>query len=208
MSANSSRRRAAVCVAALIVPAGLAQGQGAPPAAATPQPVELPGYRMQPKDTVTVKVFQEDDLNTTARIDRDGNIFFPLLGKAHISGETVQEATTTMETLLRKYLINPQVYVEITTYTKEHFTILGQVNKPGIFDIPDEGSLTLLEALGMAGGYTKIANPSHIKIKRMENGKEVLYQVDGNKLLDKKYASQPVFQILPGDTIDISESLF
>jgi protein involved in polysaccharide export with SLBB domain len=212
MCAKSIRRRAAAGVVAFVACSGLAMGQGVPQAPATvagsvsPQPSV--GYRLITKDTVHIKVFQEDDLETTARIDNDGIIFFPLLGKAKIGGQTVPEATATMEKLLKHYLINPQVSLEIVSYAKQHFTILGQVNKPGIFDMPDEGTLNLLEALGMAGGYTKIADPHHVIIKRMQNGQEVIIPVDAKKLLEGKNSSQPFPQILPGDTISVAESIF
>jgi protein involved in polysaccharide export with SLBB domain len=212
MRAKSIHWRTAVRLAALIACAGVARGQTTPPAAipvapeANPQPSV--NYRMLPKDSVHIKVFQEDDLETTARIDNDGNIFFPLLGKAKIGGETVQEATATMEKLLKVYLINPEVSVEITSYAKQHFTVLGQVNKPSIFDIPDEGSLNLLEALGMAGGFSKIANPSKIMIKRVVNGQEIVIRVDGKKMLDPKNTTEPIPQILPGDTISVGEAIF
>jgi len=215
MRPNVSRWRAAACAAAFSLPAAFVYGQAAPapapaapPAAAIPNPQPSVNYRLLVKDTVHIRVFQEDDLDTTARIDQDGNIFFPLLGKAKIGGETVQEATATMESLLREYLINPQVSLEITSYAKQHFTMLGQINKPGIFDIPDESSLDLLEALGMAGGYTKIANPSKITIKRIVDGQETVIKVDGKKLVDPRNASEPVFQIQSGDTIIVGEAIF
>jgi len=102
-----------------------------------------------------------------------------------------------MEKLLKVYLINPEVSVEITSYAKQHFTVLGQVNKPSIFDIPDEGSLNLLEALGMAGGFSKIANPSKIMIKRVVNGQEIVIRVDGKKMLDPKNTTEPIRRSCP-----------
>jgi polysaccharide export outer membrane protein len=216
MNGQSLAWRAAACAGALIFAAAVCSGQDAVPvASAIPVAPAVPAgpqpsgsYRMQPKDSVHISVFGEGDLDTTARIDKDGNIFFPLLGQAKIGGETVQEATETMTTLLKKYLINPQVSVEITGYVKQHFTILGQVNKPGIYDIPDESSLNLLEALGMAGGYTKIANPAKIIIKRYVNGQETVTKVNGKELLNPNKASEPVFQVQPGDTINVGEAIF
>ena len=218
MRANLPLGRSAVFLAALLGCALVASGQGTAPAAlqaqavapnvdvGTPEPSV--NYRLAPKDTVHIKVFQEDDLETTARIGSDGNIFFPLLGKAHITGETVQEATATMEKLLNYYLVNPQVSVEIVAYAKQHFTILGQVNRPGIYDMPDEGTLNVLEAIATAGGYTKVADPHHITIKRIVNGQEtVLPNVDGIKLLDPK-GTLVIPAILPGDTISVRESMF
>lgn len=207
------RRQALTCWAALVTCAVVAaQGQTAMPVA-TPLPraggaQPSNNYRMRARDTVHIRVFQEDDLEITDRIDKDGNIAFPLLGKAKIGGETVQEATATMESLLQEYLIKPQVSLEIVSYSKQHFTILGQINKPGTFDMPDESSVNLLEAIGMAGGYTKIANPGKITVRRILDGKESIISVDGKRLLKQKYASEPIFQVMPGDTIVVGEAIF
>jgi polysaccharide export outer membrane protein len=211
MHAAGIAGRGAVWLVVILVCTVSAMGQGAPAApVAQAGAITQPSvnYRLLPKDTVHVKVFQEEDLETTARIDNDGNIFFPLLGKAKIGGQTVQEATDTIQKALLTYLVNPQVSVEIISYAKQHFTILGQVNKPGIFDFPDEGSLDLLEALGMAGGYTKIANPSKILIKRVVNGQETIIKVDGKKVLDPHNNAVAVPAILPGDTINVGEAIF
>jgi polysaccharide export outer membrane protein len=163
------------------------------------------GYRLLSKDTVHIKVFQEDDLETTARIDNDGYIFFPLLGKAKIGGETLQEATETLQSALHTYLVHPEVSIEIIAYAKQQFSIMGQVNKQGVLDFPDEGSLDLLQAIALAGGYTRIANPSKILIKRIVNGQETIIRVDGRKLLNR---SIPVPQVYPGDTINVGEAIF
>src|SRR5271154_7150559 len=70
------------------------------PAAATPAeklPAVSETYKLTSKDVIHIKVFHEDDLETTGRISKDGSIPFPLLGNAKIGGETVQEATLTLE---------------------------------------------------------------------------------------------------------------
>ena len=79
---------------ALFACAPLANANPPQPASAL-QPAA--NYRLSPKDTIHIKVFHEDDLEITARVDKDGNIPFPLLGTAKIGGQTVQEATATME---------------------------------------------------------------------------------------------------------------
>jgi len=165
-------------------------------------------YVIKPRDTVHVLVFQETDLETTGRVDKDGTIAFPLLGTAKIGGETVQEATATMTALLREYLVHPQVSVSIVSYFKDRFTVLGQVNRPGTYDMPDETPVDLLQAIGMAGGYSKIANPSHIDVKRIQDGKEMLIRMDAKKILRQRYAGESVPVILPGDTIMVGESIF
>ena len=68
------------------------------------------------------------------------------------------------------YLTNPQVNLTVRTYARKLFTILGQVQKPGTYPIEGGESVSLLQAIGMAGGYTRIANPSKVILKRREGG--------------------------------------
>lgn len=211
MTTTCAKLACGVAGLALLTCAAMAAGDNAMPPVPAESPAQIPGqpganYHLVPRDTVHIKVFQEDDLETTGRIDKDGYIAFPLLGTAKIGGQTIQDATATMETLLRKYLIRPQVSLEVTAYSKRRFTLLGEVNKPGVYDMPDESSVNLLEAIGMAGGYTKIANPSRITIKRMVDDKETIIKLDGKKML--KDAASPTFQVQAGDTIVVGEALF
>ena len=163
-------------------------------------------YRLNANDTVTIQVFQEDELTITARIGKDGAITFPLVGSVVIGGRSVPEATNIISRALREYLLHPQVSMRIVEYSKKRFTVLGQVNRPGSFDLPDENSLTLLEGIGLAGGYNRIANPSKIMIKRHSAEGETIFRIDAKQMA--KGTKTPSFQILPGDTVIVEESLF
>lgn len=160
-------------------------------------------YRLSPNDVVNVRVFQEEDLLTTARLARNGTITMPLIKSAMISGLTRQEAQERIETLLKEYLVRPQVTVTIVEYTKRRITVLGQVNDPGAIELPAEGNIDLLEAIGMAGGYTRIGNPSKITVKRKVKGKEVSYKLDAKKMANDEGSNR--FEVLPGDTITVDE---
>ena len=165
------------------------------------------GYILAPNDLVDIKVFQEDDLESKVRISKEGTITFPLVGILHIGGKTPQEAARVVRDALAKgYLVNPQVTVNVLSYTKYRVTVLGQVQKPGTYDFPDREKLSLLEAIGLAGGYTRGANPSKVIVKRVVNGKESVYQLNA-----KNMASQGAtkgFEVLPGDVITVAESMF
>ena len=108
--------------------------------------------------------------------------------------------------LAKGYLVNPQVNVGVVEFAKRLVTVLGQVTKGGTFEFPNQGPLSLLQAIGLAGGYSKTANPAKIIVKRRVNGKEVVTQVNGKELAGKKDAVP--FEVLPGDTITVSESIF
>jgi polysaccharide export outer membrane protein len=169
------------------------------------------GYVLSANDQVAVEVFGEDDLRTSGRLNAEGNLSLPLLGSVHLAGLTLTQATARVtELYARDYLINPKVNVSLVGYAKRRFTVLGQVNRPGSFEMPD-GSPTgidLLEAVAMAGGYTRIAAPERITVRRQgPNGDEIL-KVDGKRLARGTGGAQSSFKVRPGDTITVGESIF
>jgi protein involved in polysaccharide export with SLBB domain len=165
------------------------------------------GYRLAPNDLIHVSVYQENDLESRLRISRDGSITFPLLGNVKVAGKTLDQASALLKGLLEKdYLVNPQVTVTLLEQAARRFTVLGQVQRPGTFRIPDGEGITLLQAIGMAGGYTRIANPGKVTIKRKLHGKEEVLQVNAKEMArDQRTES---LEILPSDIITVNESLF
>jgi polysaccharide export outer membrane protein len=164
-------------------------------------------YRLCANDTVHIRVFQEDELETSVKIGKDGSISFPLVGSVLLGGKTLSEASQTLEAALRKFCKSPQVAIRIMEYNKRRFTVLGQVNRPGTFEMPDEAQLSLLEAIGMAGGYSRIANPSKVILKRSNpNGLEQVFHLDAKRMA-RDSAAAP-FLLKTGDTIVVEESLF
>ena len=163
-------------------------------------------YRLATNDVVHIKVFQETELETTARVAKNGTVTIPLIKNAAIGGLTRQEAEERIETQLKEYLVRPQVTVRIVEYTKRRITVLGQVNDPGAIELPAEGNIDLLEAVAMAGGYSRIANPAKITVKRKVNGKETTIKLDGKKMANDEDNSR--FEIMPGDTITVGERIF
>jgi len=163
-------------------------------------------YRLCPNDVLRVKVFQEDDLTTELRLGKDGSATFPLLGVINLGGKTVEEAAATIRALLGKdYLVNPQVTLTVTEYAKRRFTVLGQVQKPGSYDIPSEESVTLLQAIAMAGGFSRLAVQNKVTVTRTVGGKKTL-TVDLKSAANDP-ATKP-FEILADDTIFVAERVF
>ena len=183
-----------------------------PPAGADDAPesastVESSNYVLGPNDIIQLKVYREADLESRVRIGKDGTATFPLIGTLNVGGKTVEAATKLVQQLLNKdFLVNPQVSLSVAEYAKRRFTVLGQVQKPGIFEIPTEEKITLLQAIGMAGGYTRLAEPSRITVKRTVSSKEVLFQLNA-RAMAKDSGAQP-FEILPDDTITVGERIF
>ena len=179
------------------------QTPGTPPRA-IPVQGTTSNYRITANDVVKVTVFQEDDLETVARVAQDGKVSIPYIGSVDLAGRTTSEGAKSIETRLREYYTHPQVAVRVMEYSKRNFTVLGQVARPGIYEIPAEASLNLIEAIGVAGGYTRIAAPNKITIKRAGKNGEESFKVDAKKMSSDP--NSPRIKVQPGDTIFVPES--
>jgi len=165
-------------------------------------------YKLSPNDLLDFRVFQEPELDGVIRVAGDGSAIFPLIGAVNVGGKTVMQATEEIKARYRDgYLVYPQVSLTVRTYAQKLFTILGQVQKPGSYDMKGSDEITLLQAIGMAGGYTKIANPGRVTVKRLEEGGgERLIKLDAKRMARGGDSSS--FYIKPGDVITVAESLF
>ena len=201
---------------AQIVPGAAASRPAAtstPPAAASaPTPiggVSAPaGYILGPNDQVAVDVFDEPDLRTNGRLNPEGDLNVPLLGSIHLAGLTLTQAVSKLTELYsRDYLVNPKINVTLISYAKRRFSILGQVNRPGSIDMPDSSpeGIDLLEAIALAGGYTRIASPERITVRRQNASGDQIFKVNAKRFTKGKGGG---FLIEPGDTINVGESIF
>jgi polysaccharide export outer membrane protein len=181
----------------------------ASPKADTPgaAPATSSGYVLRSSDAVQVTVYREPDLTTLVRLAGDGSITFPLIGRVVISGMTVQQAQDTIAKRLgADYLVNPHVTMTVVEYTKQYFTVLGQVQRPGAYELPGDAKLSLLQGIGMAGGFTRLANTAHVVVKRKVGNEEKIIKVNAVKLANEN--SGEAFLVQIGDTISVPESLF
>lgn len=164
-------------------------------------------YRLAADDLLDFRVFQEPELDAVIRVAGDGNAIFPLVGSVPLSGKTIGEATELLrQRYMAGYLVNPQITLTVRTYARKVFTILGQVAKPGSYAIEGSESISLLDAIGMAGGYTRIANPSKVTVKRRVGGQETVIRVDAKKMA--RSSSDSSFRVQSGDVITVGESIF
>jgi len=167
-----------------------------------------PGYILSPNDYVSVEVFGEEDLRTSGRLNPEGNLSVPLLGSIHLGGLTLTQAASKITELYgRDYLVNPKVNVMLLSYAKRRFSILGQVSRPGSYEMPESspGGIDLLEAIALAGGYTRIAAPERITVRRRNASGDQIFKVNAKRFTKGNGGG---FLVQPGDTITVGESIF
>ncbi|MCK5707913.1 MAG: polysaccharide export protein [Candidatus Aureabacteria bacterium] len=169
---------------------------------------QISEYKLQSGDLLKITVHNQPDLTTRTRVSSDGFITFPLLGKIFLTGLTAQELEIRLKGLLEEdYLVNPQVLVFIEEYHPREISVLGEVMKPGKYNMPKEKDLTLLEAIAMAGGFSKDADRDKSQVMRTENGKKETIQIKVTDITKKGLKDKDIL-LKVGDIIFIPESFF
>ena len=95
-------------------------------------------------------------------VDKNGTIKLPEIGRVHLSGLTVSEASDTLEKLYSPYLKDPEITVKVLN---RKITVVGEVNSAGTFSLDNERN-TLMQVIGMAQGFDTYANLEEIQVIR------------------------------------------
>ena len=165
-------------------------------------------YRLHPTDVIKITVHEQPDLTAKCRVTQDGYITFPLLGRVYADGLTVQELERKIKILLEEdYLVTAQVLIFIEEYHPRQVSVIGEINTPGKYDMPEEKDMTLLEAIAMAGGFTEDADINRTKIIRIIEGEREIINVKVKDIMGKKDSEGDII-LEPDDMVIIPESFF
>ncbi len=181
------------------------------PAGAPNQPAIA--YKITLTDLLRVDIYQEDDLRTLSRVDAKGKINLPLVGEVVVAGLSLSEAQKSVENAYRegRYLRNPQVTINIETYAAREVSIQGQIRSPGRYPLPIENSMTVLELVSRAGGFTDTAKGTAVNITRVSpDGKKQVFTIDVDSLLkgkDRANISDNSLMLEPGDIVFVPERI-
>jgi polysaccharide biosynthesis/export protein len=152
-------------------------------------------------DLLEVTVYGTD-FNRQVRVNDAGEISLPLLGTVKVDGLSIPEGEKVVarELVQRGYFIDPQVSIFEREYASQAISVLGEVQKPGLYPLP--GTRTLFDAISAAGGTTaKAGNKVTITHRaRPDHSEDVAlsYSVETSPV------SNP--QVYPGDTIVVSKA--
>jgi len=155
-------------------------------------------YVIGPDDILHIKIWGEPAIDDDWVVSENGNIEFPLLGRIKVAGFTVEELTDKLNKELSRYYKNPQTIIKITEYGYCEIYILGEVKSPGVYHYKREA--TALEAVLMAGGFTRDAKKSSTMVIRNIDMKPEAIKVDMDKVLRENLLALNV-ELQPGDII-------
>jgi polysaccharide biosynthesis/export protein len=184
-----------------------------------PRDVKVPDLRIQKNDRLSIQVYSASTkpevsdapynlpCNTSAAagtecgflVDANGDIEYPRLGTIHAEGMTKQELAAEIKKRLTtpvERLTNPSVIISIVNYK---VTVLGQVNQEGVVKVLSE-RITILEALGLAGGITDYGKKDAVKVLRESNGKREVGYVDLSS--DSLFVS-PYYNLMQNDVVSV-----
>jgi polysaccharide biosynthesis/export protein len=121
-------------------------------------------YRLAPGDKLRVEVYKDAQLSQSLQIRPDGKVTLPLIGDIVAMDLTPLQLRDQITNSLKEYVTNPVVTVIVVEASPVMVYVMGEVMTPG--SIPMRGSMTVLQALAMAGGFREFANPKDIRILR------------------------------------------
>jgi protein involved in polysaccharide export with SLBB domain len=150
--------------------------------------------KLGPNDRLRITVFGQPTLTGEYTLDGNGVLAFPLIGNVPAGGSTTIQLQQAIAARLEPdFLVNPNVSAEIVT--RRPFYVIGEVQKPGNY--PYVTDMTAVNAIAMAGGFTRRAKKNDFYIRRLDkDGKMVRMEANSGTVLQA------------GDTLEVRERVF
>ncbi len=150
-------------------------------------------YTLGIGDVLHISVYGEEELTGDFKVEPSGMISFPLINDVPASGFTTKELEADIaQKLSPKYIVDPRVSIEVMNFRSVY--VLGEVQQPGKYEYAP--SMTILQAIATAGGYTYRANEDTAEVTRHVKGALNTFVVNQDSMLK------------PGDTVVIKRRWF
>ncbi|WP_017732508.1 polysaccharide biosynthesis/export family protein [Nafulsella turpanensis] len=175
-------------------------------------------YELKPDDIISIKVSSttpsqfdffnqqserglggfnpNDPLLAGFKIEEDGTIPLPVVGEVEVAGLTIEQARAKIQEIVAQYLDSPTVDVKLLSF---QYTVLGEVVNQGRFTTYNP-KLSILEAIGEAGGFSDFAKRSHVKVVRKVGDEISIAYVN---VLDDDLLESPYYYLQPGDVVTV-----
>ena len=170
-STNGSLRRRGLFMAMFVLAACDSDSTPIVPMAAAGGGSPGDSNKLGPNDRLRVTVFGQPTLTGEYTLDGNGVLAFPLIGNVPANGVTTNQLEQAIVAKLKPdYMVNPNVSAEIVT--RRPFYVIGEVQKPGNY--PYVSDMTAVNAIAMAGGFTRRARKNDFYIRRLDKDGKVV----------------------------------
>src|SRR6201996_6712304 len=165
-------------------------------------PADHESLLIGPGDLLHLQVYDTPEMEQRARVTDAGAIPFSFLGSVRVSGMTPEQAAEEIQHRLVAggVMLHPQVTVRVEAYATQNASVMGQVQKPGIYEI--DTARKIVEVLALAGGLTDLAD-RHITIQRFGPTKQKVEYYYSNTALTA-LSDDPM--VYPGDTVIVPKA--
>jgi polysaccharide biosynthesis/export protein len=167
----------------------------------------LPKYTVGVDDVLKINILQPEQFETEVTVSPDGSITFPYIDMLFVKGMSLPEIQSQIrEKLADGYMNYPVVLVSLKESRSRKFFVYGEVIKPGSYSI--QNNTTILQAISMAGGFTKFGASGRIKVLRPKDETEgySTIKINFNALIKGEPEADII--IKPGDMVVVSAGVF
>lgn len=173
-------------------------GEGQAPPAVQPGAPVPSDFVIGPEDVLGVVFWRETELSGDVTVRPDGRITLPVLGEMVAAGLRPDELQKRITDAAAKYLTDPNVAVVVRAINSRKVFVTGRVTSPGTFDL--RNSMTVLQAIALAGGLTEYADAKNITVLRRGDMTPVVLRFNYRDVAKGRKLEQNVV-LRPGDTI-------
>jgi polysaccharide biosynthesis/export protein len=133
-------------------------------------------YRLNPGDLVRISVWREEQLDRQSLVQPDGSVSFPLAGSVPAAGLTPAEVQQEITNRLERFIPDAVVTVELLEARGNIVYVLGEVNRPGAYQLGS--SISVVQAISLAGGLSPFAGKRDIRVIRRTGEGESDFRID------------------------------
>ncbi len=168
-------------------------------------PQDAQDHSLGQGDVFDVRVYGEEELSASYRISQSGTIDFPLVGRLEVEGLDPSQISDLIAQKLKEgqFIHDPQVSIFVKETNSKRISVVGAVQKPGSF--PMTPGLTVVQSVGLAGGFTPLASQDSTVVSRRVGDKLKRYRVEVSEITEGK---KDDFFLRAGDIIFVPERIF
>ncbi|MGO8792266.1 MAG: polysaccharide biosynthesis/export family protein [Terriglobia bacterium] len=161
-------------------------------------------YEVENSDVLDLQFEFTPDFNQTVTVQPDGFVTLKEIGDIQVQGKTVPEIKEKLQQAYSKILAKPEVTVYLRDFNKPYFLALGQVARPGKYDL--RGDTTVAAAVAMAGGFTQEAKHSQVLVfRRVNDNWSSVTKIDLKHMLKSRTLNEDL-QLHPGDMVYVPQN--
>jgi polysaccharide export outer membrane protein len=161
-----------------------------------PPPPAADDYLIASGDVISVRVFNQENMSTRARVRADGKIAVPFIGEIEVRGKAPAALSADLETRFKHYVVSAPVTVTVEETAPSSVSVIGEVAHPGAYTIDSQAGV--LQALAVAGGFTEYASRGSIYLLRRSPSQRIRFTYAALTQGEERAAA---FRLRAGDVV-------